>query len=302
MRIMITGARGQLGRDVTTAAAIDRGYDTLALPRSSLDITHPDSVDQAFEENIPDLVVNCAAYTAVDRAEQDMETALAVNREGPSNLAVACRRQAIPLIHVSTDYVFAGAGNSAYTETDAVRPVNAYGASKLAGEQEIQKITDRFIILRTAWLFGIHGRNFVKTMLELGQARKSLRVIDDQIGSPTFAGHLAAAIMTIAEHYCRQRKLPWGIYHYGGQPPVSWHEFAEYIFETARARGCPLSIERVEAIPTSAYPLPAKRAANSRLDCGKIERLFGLPAPSWPSGVEAVVADWLRSRPARSAT
>ncbi len=296
MRILITGARGQLGHDVAAAAA-NRGFDTLALPRSALDITSAGSVDRSIEADRPDLVINCAAYTAVDRAEQESQSALAVNRDGPANLAAACARASIPLIHISTDYVFDGTQDAPYSETDTVRPINAYGMSKLAGETALESKTKHFIIIRTAWVFGTQGNNFVKTMLRLGREREVLQVVNDQIGCPTFSGHLAAAILTIAERYRRQRELPWGIYHYGGQPPVSWHGFADYIFTTARALGLPLSVERLEAIPTSAYPLPAKRAANSRLDCRKIERLFGLKAPSWQIGVQTVVADWSRSHP-----
>ena len=294
MRILITGARGQLGNDLAAAAA-RRGFDPLALPRDKLDITSAGNVARIIAADRPDLVVNCAAYTAVDRAEQEMQAALAVNRDGPAHLAAACARASLPLVHISTDHVFDGTRDAPYTETDPVCPVNTYGMSKLAGEVAVQNETEHFIIIRTAWVFGTHGQNFVKTMLRLGQERQTLRVVNDQIGCPTFSGHLAAAILTIVERYHRQRDLPWGIYHYGGQPPVSRHGLAAFIFSTARALGLPLSVEHLEAIPTSAYPLPAKRAANVRLDCRKIERFLGLKAPSWQNGVETVVADWTRS-------
>ncbi len=293
MRILITGAEGQLGSDVVKTAA-DRGFDAVGLPRRRLDITRTGMVDRVIEDNRPDMVVNCAAFTAVDLAETKMEAALAVNRDGPANLAAACARLSIPLVHISTDYVFEGTQAQPYAETDPVCPINAYGASKLAGEQEIQKRTRRFIILRTAWVFGTHGHNFVKTMLKLSRARETLRVVDDQVGSPTFAGHLAEAITTIAAHYRRQGDLPWGIYHYGGQPSTSWHGLAEYTLAVAREMGATLKIAHLEAIPTSEYPLPAKRAANSQLDGRKIKQAFGLDPSAWQSGVRAVVSEWCR--------
>ncbi len=301
MRILITGARGQLGYEVVEAV-FDNGFEAVGLPHRGLDITQADIVDRTIEDNRPDLVVNCAAYTAVDRAEKEIEAALAVNRDGPANLAIACSRLSVPLIHISTDYVFDGTQADPYRETDPVRPINAYGASKLAGEQEIQKKTRRFIILRTAWVFGIHGHNFVKTILKLSMERETLRVVDDQIGSPTFAGHLADAITRIAVHYHRERDIPWGIYHFGGQPPTNWYGFAAHTISVAREMGIPLKLKHLEAIPASEYPLPAKRAANSQLNCQKIEKAFGLESSRWQIGVEAVVADWRRNCPRPAAT
>ncbi len=301
MRIVITGAQGQLGRDVVKTS-VDRGFDAVGLGRSRLDITRTAMVARTIEDHRPDLVINCAAFTAVDLAEKEMESALAANRDGPANLAAACSRLSAPLVHISTDYVFDGTQADPYAETDPVRPINAYGASKLAGEQEIQNRTRRFIILRTAWVFGIHGHNFVKTMLKLSMERETLRVVDDRVGSPTFAGHLAEAIATIAAHYRRQRDIPWGIYQYGGQPPTSWHGLADYTLALARERGLPLKVAHLEAVPTSEYPLPAKRAANSQLDCRKIKQVFGLDPSPWQSGVEAVVAAWCRTHPRSNAT
>ncbi|MDJ0855085.1 MAG: dTDP-4-dehydrorhamnose reductase [Desulfobacterales bacterium] len=294
MRIVVTGAQGQLGSEVVSSS-VDRGFDAVGLPRSRLDITRSGMVAQAIEDNRPDLVINCAAFTAVDLAETEMASALAANRDGPANLAAACSRLSIPLVHISTDYVFDGTQADPYAETDPVRPINAYGASKLAGEQAIQARIKHFIILRTAWVFGIHGHNFVKTMLKLAMERENLRVVDDQIGCPTYAGHLAETIATIVAHYRRQGDIPWGIYHYGGQPPISWHGLAEHTLAVAREMGLPQKVDRLEAIPTSDYPLPAKRAANSRLDCRKIRQAFGVEPSSWRRGVQAVVADWCRT-------
>ena len=289
MRILITGARGQLGRSVA-AAAVKRGIDTVALGRRQMDITRAENVNRGIEISLPDLVVNCAGYTAVDRAEQETTLAFAVNRDGPSHLADACSKKAIPLIHISTDYVFDGRKQDPYDETDPICPLNVYGQSKAAGESEIHKKTDRYIILRTAWVFGAHGNNFVKTMLRLGCKHETIRVVDDQIGNPTFSGSLAEVIMRIAAHYRRRNEINWGIYHYGGQPPISWYGFAQQIFQIARRAGLPLKLTRPEAISTDEYPTAAKRAANSVLDNRKIERTFDIRVESWHAGLQAVVA------------
>ena len=289
MRMLVTGAQGQLGRDVVTTAKI-HGFDAIALGRDRLDITRAENVKFAFEVNPPDLVVNCAAYTAVDRAEQEPELAFEVNRDGPSHLAAACSKTAIPLIHISTDYVFDGRKQGSYNETDPICPLNVYGHSKAAGESEIQRNTDRFIILRTAWVFGAHGNNFVKTMLRIGCEHETIRVVDDQIGCPTFTGSLATAIIRIAEQYRQHNEVNWGIYHYGGQPPVSWYGFALQIFKTAHQAGLPLKETQVEAISTNDYPTTAKRAANSVLDSSKIKRAFNIDVESWYAGLKAVVA------------
>ena len=288
MRILITGARGQLGRSVV-AAAVKRGIDTVALGRRQMDITRAENINRGIEISLPDLVVNCAAYTAVDQAEREAALAFAVNHDGPSHLADACSKYAIPLIHISTDYVFDGRKQGPYDETDPICPLNVYGQSKAAGESEILKRTDRYLILRTAWVFGAHGNNFVKTMLRLGCERETLRVVDDQIGCPTFTGSLAEAIMRIAAHHRRRNDIDWGIYHYGGQPPISWHGFAQQIFQTARKAGFPLKLKRLEAISTDQYPTAAKRAANSVLDNRKIERSFDFKVESWHAGLQAVV-------------
>jgi dTDP-4-dehydrorhamnose reductase len=296
MRILIAGALGQLGRDVTEAARAQRHF-VLALPRDELDISRAERVNQIIDANRPDLVINCAAYTAVDRAEKESERAFAVNRDGPSNLAAACAHGAIPLIHISTDYVFNGDKKTPYVESDPAQPINVYGLSKAAGETEVQNKTDRYVILRTAWVFGAHGTNFVKTMLKLGQARETIRVVDDQFGCPTFTGHLAGAIMEIAGRYHNQPDFPWGIYHYGGRPAVSWYQFAEQIFSTASEMGLPLQVRNLVAIPTSEYPTPAKRAVNSRLDCRKLKQVFGLKPASWHDGVRTVVEEYQASTP-----
>ena len=295
MRLLITGARGQLGRDVV-ACAQKRSLDAVALGRKRLDITRAEDVKRTIDTLLPDFVINCAAYTAVDRAENEADLAFAVNRDGPSHLAAACSKTAIPLIHISTDYVFEGSKQGPYDETDPVRPLNVYGHSKAAGESEVRRNTKRHIILRSAWIFGVHGHNFVKTMLRLGREHETIRVVDDQIGSPTFTGELAEVILKIVTRYRRQTDLEWGIYHYGGQPPVSWHGFAKQIFKTARQAGLPLKLTRLEAISSSEYPTAAKRAANSVLDNRKIERVFEVDVASWHTGLLEVVTHYRHSQ------
>jgi dTDP-4-dehydrorhamnose reductase len=295
MRLLITGARGQLGHDVVTMARI-RGFDTVALGRDRLDITRAESAIRGIHEYLPDLLINCAAYTAVDRAEQEVALAFAANRDGPSHLATACSHAGIPLIHISTDYVFDGRKQGLYNETDPVGPINAYGRSKAAGETEVQNKSERHIILRSAWGFGTHGNNFVKTMLKLGQEQETIRVVDDQIGCPTFTGSLAGAIIRIAALYRRHGDVDWGIYHYGGQPPVSWHGFAKQIFSMARRTGLIMKVDRLEAISTCEYPMAAKRPANSVLDNRKIERTFDIDIESWYAGLQTVVAHYRQSQ------
>ena len=295
MRLLITGARGQLGRDVV-ACAQKHGFAAAALGRDRLDITRSEDVNRTIDTLLPDVVINCAAYTDVDRAEQETGMAFAVNRDGPSHLAAACSKIAIPLIHISTDYVFDGCKQGPYDENDPVCPLNVYGHSKAAGESAVRQNIDRHIILRTAWVFGAHGNNFVKTMLRLGGEHETIRVVADQTGCPTFTGSLAVTILSIVARYRRHTDIDWGIYHYGGQPPVSWHGFAEQIFKTARQAEWPLKLKRLEAISTSEYPTVAKRAANSVLDNRKIKRVFDIDVPSWQGGLKEVVAHYSQSR------
>jgi dTDP-4-dehydrorhamnose reductase len=226
------------------------------------------------------MVVNAAAYTAVDQAESESELAFAVNRDGPAFLASACAERKIPLIHISTDYVFDGEKEGPYLETDPLSPLGVYGKSKAAGEMEVRERLAQHLILRTAWLYGVQGGNFVKTMLRLGRERDVIQVVADQYGCPTYAADLSEAILKIAAQLIGGKKAAWGIYHYCGKGVTSWHGFAEAILNLAKEH-IQLKVKRIEAITTAEYPTPAKRPANSTLDCSLFESRFGFAPRPW---------------------
>jgi len=278
--ILLTGAQGQLGWELQRRA-LAAGLTVDASDRDDLDITDAASVRARLAAVRPALVVNAAAYTAVDKAESDREAAFAVNRDGPANLARACAEHAIPLIHVSTDYVFDGSRPGAYTEDDPVAPLGVYGVSKFDGEEAVRTACPRHVILRTAWVYGVHGHNFVKTMLRLGRERETLRVVDDQHGCPTFAGDLADAVLAIAARL-RAGDVPadgWGTFHCTGSGHTTWCGFAREIFSQVAPRGD--RVPEVQGIASSEYPTPARRPANSVLDCSRLERVYGIRLRDW---------------------
>ena len=220
--ITIIGSNGQLGWELVRRAE-RRGYEALALDFPEIDIVKPASIkDQLSSKNLS-LVINAAAYTAVDRAESELDQAYAVNRDGPANLADFCEQAALPLIQVSTDYVFDGSKAGSYCEDDPVAPLGVYGQSKEAGEAEVRRRIQEHLIIRTAWLYGVHGHNFVKTMLRFGKERETMRVVDDQAGCPTYAADLANAILLMTDHILSGKKTPWGTYHYCGGGSTTWH-------------------------------------------------------------------------------
>lgn len=276
--ILVTGANGQLGWEISRRAG---GRSIIALHRNDLDITNRDAVGKAVAEWSPKVVINAAAYTAVDKAESDPDTAFAVNRDGPAHLAEACAARGIALIHISTDYVFDGSQERGYRESDPVAPLGIYGKSKLAGEEAVRSALQQHIILRTAWVYGIHGQNFVKTMLRLGAERDQLRVVDDQHGCPTFAGDLADAVLIIAERILRGtvQQSGYGTFHCTGSGATTWCGFARKIFEIA-APHLPHN-PAVEAIMTAQYPTPAVRPANSVLDCSLLDAVYGIRLRHW---------------------
>jgi dTDP-4-dehydrorhamnose reductase len=284
MKILVTGAHGQVGWELTRRGK-NRGFAVEATDVEVFDITDARAVEEQVCVPGLALVINCAAYTAVDRAESEPELALAVNRDGPACLATACGKARIPLIHISTDYVFDGSKEGPYRETDPVAPLGVYGRSKAEGEREVRTRLPEHVILRTSWVYGIHGHNFVKTMLRLGQERQVLRVVDDQQGCPTNAADLAEIILAIAGKYDRK---PWGTYHYSGKGVTTWHGFAEAIFAEAR-KYTSLLVERVEPIPTAQYPTPAKRPANSVLDCSLFTSTFGIEPRPWRESLAEVM-------------
>ena len=248
LKILVTGINGQVGWEVQQRG-LRQGHDIVGCSRDVLDITDRQSVLSKIQDTVPDLVINCAAFTAVDKAESEEDKAYAVNRDGAAWLAEGCAAQKIPLIHMSTDYVFDGSASQPYKETDSVNPIGVYGKSKEAGEQEVRKRLPDHLIIRTSWVFGVHGHNFVKTMLRLAGERDELKVVDDQLGCPTFAGDLADGLLKIAERVREGGEIQWGTYHCCGATKVTWHEFASLIVEMAR-NTLPLQVKRVLAIPT----------------------------------------------------
>ena len=283
-RILITGGSGQVGHCLKAQL---EGCAELSVPDSSaLDIADRRSVRQAVETFRPDYIINAAAYTAVDKAESNAERAFAVNRDGARHLAEAAEAAGAAMLHISTDYVFDGAGGAPYDEAAPTAPQNIYGASKLAGEQAVLAACRRAVVMRTSWVFGAHGQNFVKTMLRLGRERDSLGIVADQYGAPTAATDIAAALITVVRrHTPEQLAERAGIYHYCGSPYASWFEFAETIFAEAAAQGVLAKIPAVKPIATADYPTPAKRPADSRLDCGKIRAVFGIAPCDWHSAL-----------------
>jgi dTDP-4-dehydrorhamnose reductase len=289
MKILVAGAQGQLARALLECAPSHKSFDVVALGRPELDLADQASIARVVDAVAPDLVVNAAAYTAVDKAESEPEAAFAINRDGAAVLAEAADAHGCPIIHVSTDYVFDGAKTAPYVESDAPNPAGAYGRSKLAGETAVAAANPRHVILRTAWLYSAQGHNFLKTIVRLASERPELRVVADQHGNPTYAPHLAHAILAIAARL-GQRSDPdrWGIFHAAGSGETSWCGLATAIVAGAGLLGVP----QVPVIPiaTDAYPTPARRPANSRLDCGKLARAFDLRLPPWQRGVEECLA------------
>ncbi|RPA46618.1 dTDP-4-dehydrorhamnose reductase [Shewanella vesiculosa] len=284
MRILVTGKNGQIGRCLVEQLSTMSDITLLALDRDQLDITDSINVNKVVAEFIPNIIINAAAYTAVDKAEQEREFAYAVNRDGPYNLAVAANNINATIIHISTDYAFAGDSIAAYVETDNTEPQSEYGRSKLAGEQAVERACSRHIILRTGWVFAEHGHNFVNTMLRLTKTRDTLDVVADQFGGPTYAADIANAIIIITKQLANGNQA-YGLYHYSGFPYVSWHAFAEKIFELGLAQGILKQSIQVNPITTPDYPTPAKRPANSQLNCHKIKQEFGIVQSDWQAAL-----------------
>lgn len=289
---LVVGALGQVGQELRRHAG---GRDTVFVDRAELDISDATAVARCIAELRPRVVLNAAAYTAVDKAESERELAFKVNGEAPGHLARACAETNATLLHISTDYVFDGSGTRAWREDDPVAPLSVYGASKLAGEQAVQAALPRHVILRTAWVVSPFRGNFVKTMLRLAAERDELRVVADQFGGPTMAADIAAACWRLADRMAvSQDPAQFGIFHFAGQPHVSWHDFAcAIIAESARHGG---RQPKVTAITTAEYPLPAPRPANSRLDGARLQRAHGIAAPDWRQSLKTLI-DELYSAP-----
>ncbi len=278
MTVLVFGQTGQVARELAR-----RAPDAVYLGRAQADLADPAACAAAIRAHAPDVVINAAAWTAVDRAEAEEDAALVVNGAAPGAMAQECAARGIPFLHVSTDYVFDGSGTAPWKPQDPVAPLGAYGRTKLAGEQAVRAARGRHVILRTSWVFSAHGANFVKTMLRLGADRPALRVVADQIGGPTPAGGIAAALLAMA-HALRQGATG-GTYHYAGAPDTSWACFARETFALAG-----LAVA-VEDIPTEAYPTPARRPLNSRLDCAALTADFGITRPDWRQALAGVVSE-----------
>lgn len=283
MTILLIGKDGQLGQELQTH--LSESNDIKAVGRETLDLSATDQIRQIIHELQPNVIVNAAAYTAVDKAETDIELANTINGTAPTVMAEAAQSCGATLIHVSTDYVFDGTKNTPYLEDDPTNPLGAYGQSKLLGEQGVRERCDRHLILRTAWVYGAGGKgNFVKTMLRLGKDRDELRVVVDQVGTPTWTGHLADVIVQIISKLnatTDKAHFPFGTYHVTNSGAISWYDFAIAIFEEAACLNVPLKIKRVVPITTAEYPTPTKRPAYSVLSHQKITSLLDASPPHW---------------------
>ena len=277
--LLVFGRTGQVATELAR-----RAPDAEFAGRERADLTRPDDCAALIRAHRPSAVINAAAWTAVDKAETDPASARLVNADAPAAMARACAELGIPFLGISTDYVFDGSGDEARTEDAPTGPLGVYGATKLAGEQAIAEAGGQWAVLRTSWVFSAHGANFVKTMLRLGAERDTLTVVADQIGGPTPAGDIAAPLLAMAGAM-RDQAGRGGIYHFAGAPDVSWADFARAIFSRAGI-DC-----RVTDIPTSAYPTPARRPLNSRLDCRRIEADFGIARPDWRDGLAGVLTE-----------
>ncbi|SJN57286.1 dTDP-4-dehydrorhamnose reductase [Vibrio ruber DSM 16370] len=280
MKILVTGCNGQVGHCIVQQLS-DSTVEFLAVDRDHLDITDQGTVFNIVRKFQPHIIINAAAYTAVDKAEEEVELSYRINRDGPKYLAQAANEIGAAILHISTDYVFSGEFDGEYKETDVTSPQGIYGESKLAGEIAVSEACERNIILRTAWVFGEHGNNFVKTMLRLGKERDKLGIVSDQYGGPTYAGDIAAALIKIAESIYDRQSIQYGIYHFSGLPHITWFDFAKTIFDVALDKQLLSKKPQLSPLSTEQYPTPAKRPANSRLSTEKIKQEFGISASDW---------------------
>ena len=293
MRVLVAGRSGQLARALAIAALPDPSWRVETFGRPDLDLSDTGNLDKLIAGFAPDIVVNAAAYTAVDKAESEPELAFAVNATGAGNLAQATASAGIPIMHVSTDYVFPGDSEKPYVENDPTGPINVYGQSKLAGEAAVAAANPHHVILRTSWVYSPWGNNFLRKMLELGAEREELRIVGDQTGTPTYAGDLASAILAIAGRLRDEssRSNYWGIYHLTNSGTTTWFDFADEIFRNAAKFG--YSPPKITNIATSEYPTPARRPLYSVLDNGKVAEIFDLRLRDWREATADCVAQLL---------
>lgn len=286
MRILISGKHGQVSSELQKRLG---AMGELVVPgRDQLDLAQPEQIRQQVRRVRPDLIINAAAYTAVDKAQSEKAAAFAVNAQAPGILAEEAAALGIPLIHYSTDYVFDGRKGAPYTETDATNPLGVYGESKLAGEQAITAVQGKHLILRTSWVYSTHGHNFLLTMQRLLQEKPELRIVADQIGAPTWAGTIANSTLALIERWQAGESGAWGTYHLSAQGETSWFGFAQAIGEALREQGKPCA--HLLPIPSSDYPTPAARPLNSRLDCSRLLRKWGVSQPDWQTALRECLA------------
>lgn len=286
MRLLLTGAKGQVGSEIVKLCAQEK-INLIPLNHHQCDIADLDDVENNLKQYQPDMLINAAAYTAVDRAETESDKAYAVNTQGAANLAAICAELSIPLIHISTDYIFDGNNSKPYIEEDNAAPNGVYATSKWQGEQAVREICKKHIIVRVSWVFGAEGHNFVKTILRLAQEREELKIVADQFGCPTYAAHIAQTLINIAKQINPEFKQ-WGTFHYCDLPETNWHNFAEAIVKIAREKYL-LRVKNVAPITTAEYPTPVKRPAYSVLDCQKIDKIFGIKQQNWLTGLEKTI-------------
>jgi dTDP-4-dehydrorhamnose reductase len=297
-RLLVFGGAGQIGRALAEAAPPPE-WQVTTLGHAGADITDPGAVEQALKTHRPTCAVNAAAYTAVDRSEDERDICARVNRDGAGVVARAAAAANVPLLHLSTDYIFDGSKTGPWNEDDPAGPLGAYGASKLAGEQLVRESHPRHVIVRTSWVFGVHGNNFVRTMLRLAETRDELRIVADQHGKPTDAADVARALLAIAARLkAKPPQRPFGTFHFAGKRATTWFGFAEVIFEEAARRGGRVPL--LAPIPSTEYATAARRPANSVLDCAKIESVYGIVPRLWSEGLAACL-DRLIGPPLESA-
>ncbi len=289
MKILITGSNGQLGKDLKPVLEM-AGHEVAARSSAELDVTDKGKVAAEVAAFAPDVVINAAAYTKVDLAEKERARARSVNASGAANVAYAASNAGAAIVHVSTDFVFDGASPRPYTETDGVNPLGVYGATKLEGEQEIERALGRHVIVRTSWLYGALGHNFVKTILRLAGQMELIRVVYDQTGTPTWTKDLAGALAEVVRSI-GEGNVEWGLYHYSNEGVASWYDFAVAILEEAEASGLELKCRTVEPILSAEYPTPAARPPYSVLDKTKIKRTFGVRIPHWRAALRNMMKE-----------
>jgi len=286
MKILICGQHGQVSRELQQR--LQGLGELIVLGRDQLDLANAEQIRQQVRAHRPSLIINAAAHTAVDQAESEPDAAFAINAIAPGILAEEAKALGIPLIHYSTDYVFDGSKPAPYTEADTPNPLGVYGQSKLAGEQAIAAVGGQYLVLRTSWVYSNHGKNFLLTMQRLLQEKPQMRIVADQIGAPTWAGSIADSTLALIERWQAGTAGEWGVYHLTAQGETSWFGFAEAIGEHLRKQG--KACAELEAIPSSAYPTPAQRPLNSRLDCSRLQQQWHVSQPQWQDALRECLA------------